>query len=119
MNVGEGEYAITIGPYGYFWFQVDKAEKKSRAEASGELPLIKTDISWERLLYNYNEVRLLERKILPPFMKKCRWFGGKAKAINKVALHKIIPLKVEGDSHFLCIIEVHYVQRLPVLYVLP
>ena len=119
MNVGEGEYSITIGPYGYFWFQVDKAEKRSKAEASGELPLIKTDISWERLLYNYNEVRLLERKILPPFMKKCRWFGGKAKAINKVALHKIIPLKVEGDSHFLCIIEVHYVQRLPELYFLP
>src|SRR5690606_5404049 len=83
LNVGEGEYSITIGPYGYFWLQVDKAEKKTKAQASGELPLVKTDISWERLLYNYNEVRDIERRILPPFMKKCRWFGGKAKAINK------------------------------------
>jgi maltose alpha-D-glucosyltransferase / alpha-amylase len=119
INIADGEYPITIGPYGYFWFQVDKAEKKSKTEASGELPLVKTDISWERLLYNYNEVRALERKIFPPFMKKCRWFGGKAKAISKVAIHKIIPLKVDGETHFLTIIEVHYVQRLPELYFLP
>ncbi|MBT1696831.1 maltose alpha-D-glucosyltransferase [Fulvivirgaceae bacterium PWU4] len=119
MNVGEGNYDITIGPYGYFWFQVDSAEKKEKSEASGELPLLRTDISWERLFDNYNEARHFERKILPPFMKKCRWFGGKAKVISKIAIHKVIPLKVEGDTHFLTIIEVHYVQRLPEFYFLP
>jgi maltose alpha-D-glucosyltransferase/alpha-amylase len=119
MNVGEGSYDITIGPYGYFWFQVDSADRKEKAEASGELPLLKTDISWERLFDNYNEARLFERKILPPFMKKCRWFGGKAKVISKIGIHKMIPLKVEGDTHFLSIIEVHYVQRLPEFYFLP
>jgi maltose alpha-D-glucosyltransferase/alpha-amylase len=119
MNVGDGDYPITIGPYGYFWFQADTPEKKEKADASGELPLIRTDISWERLLDNYNEVRNLERKILPPFMRKCRWFGGKAKVISKIAIHKTIPVKVEGDTHYLTIIEVHYVQRLPELYFLP
>jgi maltose alpha-D-glucosyltransferase / alpha-amylase len=119
MSVTEGDYPITIGPYGYFWFQVDKAEKKEKAEASGELPLVKTDISWERLFDNYNEVRFFERKVLPLFMKKCRWFAGKAKVISKIAVHKTIPWKVDGDTHFFTIIEVHYVQRLPELYFLP
>jgi maltose alpha-D-glucosyltransferase/alpha-amylase len=119
MNVEQGDYTITIGPYGYFWFQVDSEEKKEKTEASGELPLLKTDVSWERFFDNYNDVRLLERKLLPPFMKKCRWFGGKAKAISKMAIHKVIPLKVEGDTHFLIIIEVDYVQRLPEFYFLP
>lgn len=119
MSVTENDYPITIGPYGYFWFQVDKAEKKEKVEASGELPLLKTETSWERLFDNYNEVRFFERKILPLFMKKCRWFGGKAKVISKIGVHKTIPLKVEGDTHFLSIIEVHYVQRLPELYFLP
>jgi maltose alpha-D-glucosyltransferase/alpha-amylase len=118
-SVVDGDYPITIGPYGYFWFQVDKAENKEKAEASGELPLLKTDISWERLFDNYNEVRTFERKVLPLFMKKCRWFGGKAKVISKVAVHKVIPWKVDGDTHFLAIIEVDYVQRLPELYFLP
>jgi maltose alpha-D-glucosyltransferase / alpha-amylase len=119
MSVSDTDYPITIGPYGYFWFQVDKAENKDKTEASGELPLLRTDISWERLFDNYNEVRDFERKILPLFMKKCRWFGGKARAISKVSLHKFIPWKVDGDTHFLSIIEVHYVQRLPELYFLP
>jgi maltose alpha-D-glucosyltransferase / alpha-amylase len=119
MPVRDGNYDITIGPYGYFWFQVDTAEKKEKAEASGELPLLKTDVSWERLFDNYNEARLFERKMLPPFMKKCRWFGGKAKVISKMGIHKIIPLKVDGDTHFLMIVEVHYVQRLPEFYFLP
>jgi maltose alpha-D-glucosyltransferase / alpha-amylase len=39
--------------------------------------------------------------------------------MNKIALHKMIPLKVEGSTHYLTLIEVHYVQRLPELYFLP
>lgn len=119
MSVENGNYDITIGPYGYFWFQVDTADNKEKTEASGELPLIKTDVSWERFFDNYNETRILERKVLPPFMKKCRWFGGKAKVISKTGIHKTIPLKVDGDTHFLVIIEVHYVQALSEFYFLP
>ena len=119
MSVTDGEYPITIGPYGYFWFQADATEKKDASGTTNELFLYKSDLSWERLFANYNEVRVLERKILQPFMKKCRWFGGKARAISKMNIHKVIPLKVDKDTHFLCIIEVHYVQRLPELYFLP
>jgi maltose alpha-D-glucosyltransferase / alpha-amylase len=119
MNVGQGEYPITIGPYGYFWFQADKTEKKDVATTSTELFMYKTDISWERLFYNYNELRTIERKILQPFMKKCRWFGGKAKVISKMSIRKVIPLKIEGETYFFTIIEVDYVQRLPELYFLP
>jgi maltose alpha-D-glucosyltransferase/alpha-amylase len=118
-SVETAEYPITIGPYGYFWFQADDSDKKEAATGGNELQLFKTEISWERVFGNYNEVRVFERKILQPFMKKCRWFGGKAKIISKMGLHKVIPLKVEGETHFLTIIEVHYVQRLPDLYFLP
>lgn len=118
-SVEEGEYPITIGPYGYFWFQVDDTERKDQAQEGGELQLLKTDSSWEKLFNNYNEVRVLERKIFQPFMRKCRWFGGKAKVISKLAVHKAVPVKVDGEMHYLTIIEVHYVQRLPELYFLP
>lgn len=119
LNVGDGEYPITIGPYGYFWFQADVSEKKNVSNTSTELFLFETDISWEKLFNNYNEVRVLERKILQPFMKKCRWFGGKAKVISKMNIHKVIPVKVDGETHFMTIIQVDYVQRLPELYFLP
>ena len=119
MSVGDGDYPITIGPYGYFWFQVDDQEKKEQPGTHGELQLLKTDSSWEKVFNHYDEIRTFERKILPVFMKKCRWFGGKAKVISKMSVHKVVPLKVDGTMHFLSIIEVHYVQRLPELYFLP
>jgi maltose alpha-D-glucosyltransferase/alpha-amylase len=34
-------------------------------------------------------------------------------------MRKVIPVKVEGDTHFLVMVEVDYVQRLPELYFLP
>lgn len=119
VNVGEGQYPITIGPYGYFWFQIDKVERRDAKESNTELPVLKTDVSWEKLFNNYNEQRTFERKILPVFMKKCRWFGGKARVINKISIHKVIPLKIDGSVHYMTLIEVHYVQRLPELYFLP
>jgi maltose alpha-D-glucosyltransferase/alpha-amylase len=119
LSVTTGEYPITIGPYGYFWFQVDATEKKDIGKSGGELQLLKTEVSWEKIFNNYNEIREFERKILQPFMMKCRWFGGKARVISKISVHKVIPVKVEGDMHFLVIIEVHYVQKLPDLYFLP
>src|SRR6478609_1823861 len=119
LSVTDGEYPITIGPYGYFWFQVDASEKKETISTSGELPLFQSDLSWERTFSDYENVRFLERKVLQSFMRKCRWFGGKARPISKVTINKLTPLKADGEMHYLSVIEVHYVQRLPELYFLP
>jgi maltose alpha-D-glucosyltransferase/alpha-amylase len=118
-NIEEGEYYITVGPYGYFWFQVDIVEKKGKSESAGDLPVFESDISWERVFNNYDEVRDLERKVLPSFMKKCRWFGGKAKNVSKVNFHKVLPLKVGDDVHYLTIVETHYAHQLPEFYFIP
>lgn len=119
LNVGDGHYSLNVGPYGYYWLQLDTAERKERANDNEELLLFSTDQSWEKAFLNYNEKRQFERKILPVFMKKCRWFAGKAKAIARMGLHKMIPLKVGGNTHYLTLVEVHYVQRMPELYFLP
>lgn len=84
-----------------------------------ELPLLKTGVSWEMLFGNGDELRLLERDILPSFMRKCRWFGGKARVVSKACIYKAIPVRVGDDTHFLLVIEVHYLQRQPECYFLP
>jgi maltose alpha-D-glucosyltransferase / alpha-amylase len=119
MNVGAGQYSLTMGPYGYYWLQLDKADRKDHVETGSELPHFVADMSWEKVFNSYNEKRLFERKILPVFMKKCRWFGGKARVISKMGIEKMIPLKVEGKTHYLTLVEVHYVQRLPEIYFIP
>ncbi len=118
-SVATGEYPITIGPYGYYWFQLDVLEKERRSGTGSELPLFESALSWERSFQDYQNRRLLERKLLPPYLKKCRWFGGKARIINKITIDRLIPLKVEETVHYLLLIEVHYVQKLPEIYFLP
>ncbi len=118
LSVKETDYPITIGPYGYFWFEVDNSYQLELPEGP-EVHLFKAEVSWEKLFNNYNERRNFERKFLPVFMKKCRWFAGKAKVISKIGIHKVIPVKTDEQTYFMMIIEVHYVQRLPELYFLP
>ncbi|MGC4022869.1 MAG: maltose alpha-D-glucosyltransferase [Cyclobacteriaceae bacterium] len=113
------DYPITLGPYGYYWFQIDSSEKKDAGFSSSELPLFQSDLSWERTFSDYENIRFIERKVLQPFMRKCRWFGGKARAISKISIDKFIPLKTDEDTHYLMVVEVHYVQKLPELYFLP
>ena len=72
MSVSERDYSITIGPYGYFWFQADTSEVKDQPGAAGELQLLRTEISWEKIFNNYNERRIFERKVLQPFTPPCR-----------------------------------------------
>ena len=119
LSITGREYPITLGPYGYYWFQIDTSEKKETGFSSTELPLYQSDLSWERSFSNYENVRFIERKVLQPFMRKCRWFGGKTRVISKISIDKIIPLKTSEDMHYLLVVEVHYVQKLPELYFLP
>src|SRR5690606_4769656 len=118
-SVEENDYYVTLGPYGYFWFEVDTAEQNGKTEGGGELPLLKSELSWERIFSNYNLKRTIERKVLPFYVTKCRWYGGKAKTIGALRFDKIFPLKVLEETHYLCVVEVQYVQHLPEFYFIP
>lgn len=91
-----------------------------KVESNGnELLLFKSAVSWDKVFSGKAGVREFERKIFPSFMKKCRWFGGKAKPISKMNINKVIPLKVAKSMHFLVIVEVEYVQRRSEFYFIP
>ncbi len=84
-----------------------------------ELPLMATSSGWDRLFEGDGDVKVFERDILPVFIKKCRWFGGKAKVITDMKIQQHISLDVEGETHYLLILEVYYQQRTTEYYFLP
>ena len=117
-RVSNRDYPITIGPYGYFWFYVEEKTAGIEEETEG-LKLVKAEASWERFFTNFRDTNILEKQVLPGFLKKTRWFGGKAKGISKVKLDQCLPLKVGNQAVYLLILEVSYIQRLPEYYFLP
>ncbi len=116
--VSKSEYPITIGPYGYFWFYVEEKVAETEEETEG-LKLIKAEVSWERFFSNFRDTNILEKQVLPAFLKKTRWFGGKAKGISKIKVEQFIPLKIENQTVYFLILEVSYIQRLPEYYFMP
>src|SRR5258708_2654143 len=93
LSITGRDYPITLGPYGYYWFQIDTSEKKEAGFSSTELPLYQSDLSWERSFSNYENARFIERKVLQPFMRKCRWFGDR-KSTRLNSSHQIISYAV-------------------------
>jgi maltose alpha-D-glucosyltransferase/alpha-amylase len=83
-----------------------------------ELPLIQL-AKWKDML-QAEVLERLESDLLPSYLMKMRWFGGKGKGLDKVSIisHASIPL---GDNPpcFLLLLETSYQNDLPEMYQLP
>ena len=112
-------YPVTIGPFGYFWLAVERKEIAFQREDSTDLDLLQVEPSWEKLFNDYTELKRLENQILPSYLQKCRWFGGKEYGIAKVAINWHLPLKVDNDTAYLVVLQVDYINHMPELYFLP
>jgi len=124
-RIGELPYFLTLGPYSFYWFQLQKAPARiaarvvpePRQEVALPEPLM-VGPAWETLLEGNVRI-LLERDCLLPFMIRQRWFGGKAR--NPRAVHLVDwALLVRGpEPAFLTLAEVTYADGSQELYSVP
>src|SRR4030095_14244779 len=61
--------------------------------------------------------KLLESEILPRWLPSRRWFGGKARKIERVSLENMLLLA--GTSSSVAMIAVHYPGHAPDRYIVP
>ncbi len=83
--IGKGPYRLTLGPYGFFWLELHGESKQMDLSGSemDSSPLVAD--SWERLLDGAGRYRL-ESVLLPEYLSKQRWFGGKARRIRSTRI---------------------------------
>jgi maltose alpha-D-glucosyltransferase/alpha-amylase len=114
--IGKQPYRLTLGPYGFFWLELH-GESKQLEAAGGQLdssPLVAD--SWERLLDGAGRYRL-ESLLLPEYLSKQRWFGGKARRIRST---RIADWTALPDSNaVLALVEVQYEKGEQDTYFLP
>lgn len=79
-------------------------------------------LDWEDLSRDTEAIELLEKKILPEYLKSCRWFGGKARRLAGISVDHILSLSSSGSSkpifHFL-ILKAKYRSGKSEEYLLP
>jgi maltose alpha-D-glucosyltransferase/alpha-amylase len=105
-RIRKAPYALTLAPYGYFWFELQTPAApalKAEEETSPEPTVPCT--SWAELLEATSRVPL--ESALPPFLVRQRWFGGKARTIDRVGIRDAAV--VPGLDAALLIVDVRYV----------
>jgi maltose alpha-D-glucosyltransferase/alpha-amylase len=116
--IGDLPYFITLGPHSFYWFKLELAQAPAtRAPDESALPLLEVSGSWEQILAGGAKAGL--EKILPAYLKSCRWFGGKARQIRLVSLSEPVPILLDARSVFYTVIEVNYRDGEPESYLLP
>ena len=118
-EIQDGNYNVTLGPYGYYWFSLEKSEAKDNDQAKDTIPEFEAGTSWDKVFKEFAQKSNFERKILPKYVMRTRWFGGKAKTISNISIDVQIPIKVKSEQFFILILKVSYLQSVPEYYNLP
>jgi maltose alpha-D-glucosyltransferase/alpha-amylase len=118
-SIGELPYFLTLGPHAFYWFKLEPPHPAEiTAPASTvELPRLEVAASWEAALQGRSRVAL--ERLLPDYLQKCRWFGGKAKQVRAVKIVEAVRMPYDSAAVYLLFAEVQYAGGLPETYLLP
>jgi maltose alpha-D-glucosyltransferase/alpha-amylase len=75
--------------------------------------------SWKQVFEDEEWKMTLLNDILPSYLKKCRWFGGKAKKIKQLLVQNLLVFPVGDTQTYFLILEAVYVGAYSENYFLP
>ncbi|MES2704889.1 MAG: maltose alpha-D-glucosyltransferase [Bacteroidota bacterium] len=108
-------YFFTLSQYECQWFVLQKATADVQSEPSDYVAEIE---QWDDMLSNV-VAEELAASVLPAYLMKQRWFGGKARSVQTIRISDIAEIPLEKLSAMLLLIEVIYKSGLPDTYQLP
>ncbi|QHT68878.1 maltose alpha-D-glucosyltransferase [Rhodocytophaga rosea] len=116
-NIKEEPYLFTMGPHAYYWFLLKNENAQIAQAADDRQPIVSLN-TWDSLFENM-PLQRLEGKIIPEYIKTCRWFGGKARVLQRVKVVDNVEIPFGKDRAALLVIEVNYNEGMPELYQIP
>jgi len=111
-------YILTLGFNDYYWFLLRKKIDVIYMEDKGKLPKIKLKKTFKELMEGTCKDDL-KNKILPDYLKECRWFASKAKHIRDIKILEDIPLMSNNNLFNLLILKIYYTEGPIENYLLP
>jgi maltose alpha-D-glucosyltransferase/alpha-amylase len=107
-------YRLTLGPYGFLWLELHPRLESAEALAAAEQqPLLAED--WEAVLEGFGRSQL--ETLLPEYLPKQRWFGGKSRQIRA---SRIVDWgELAGSAGVVVMVEVQYSNGEPDTYLVP
>jgi maltose alpha-D-glucosyltransferase / alpha-amylase len=116
--IGTTPYFLSLGPYASYWFILQAPEPVIMwtevtpgvlEELEATLPVLVLSGRWDSL-FAPGVRHHLETDLLPAYLSRQRWFGGKARTIERVRLLDYGGLQAAVPPIYLVLIEVAYTQ---------
>jgi maltose alpha-D-glucosyltransferase/alpha-amylase len=113
--IGEEPYFLTLGPFSFLWFQIVERETlaigpsddQGSASLAEEAPSLSLPGGWETLMEGPTRAAL-ERRVLPKFLARQRWFGAKSRTLETVSIRDWVVLVDRPLPVFLVFIRAYY-----------
>jgi maltose alpha-D-glucosyltransferase/alpha-amylase len=117
-RIGTTPYSITLGQHAFYWFLLPAAQAVTR-EATQEwrAPMVALRGGWQELVTGVEQERL--EAVLPAYLRRRRWFRGKAREIVTATIGRSVPVPVGEREVRLAIVDVSYLDGDAEQYVLP
>ena len=74
---------------------------------------------WKGFAKDKKALTFLEQEVLYAYMRKCRWFAGKARMIKFLKIQQLLNLPIDGSLGYLIIVHVGYTYGDEEKYALP
>jgi maltose alpha-D-glucosyltransferase/alpha-amylase len=115
--IGKQPYRLTLSPYGFLWLELHRQPQQGAAVSQFAPPMVAE--SWESLLERTGRYQL--ESMLPEYLRKQDWFGGKARRIRTTRIADWVALQDSSpDSKAaLILVEAQYDTGEPETYFLP
>ncbi len=119
LKIGKKPYLFTLGPYGYYWFNIEKEKENADFSSENNRIEISIDVAWEDYFEVYTSRRKFIKEVLPKYLKTCRWYGSKSKKIVSIEIENFPKLNTGQRLCYLLNIDIRYTDGLPETYFLP
>ncbi len=116
-SIKEDPYLFTLSSHAYYWFLLEKAAEITPLAIEDAAPALEL-AQWEDVASGRN-LRVLEDSVFRAYMPQCRWFGGKARTIQRMRVVETVEIPSVPQSSYLIVVEVSYTEGLPEMYQLP
>ncbi len=120
-TIRESMYRLTFGSHDYYVFALTKPQS-SVPESKQTTPEIRLKKRFQDMLSGKAKEQL-ELQVLPQYLRKCRWFGGKGRVLERLRIRDVVELEGSNPTNnnysSFMIIDVYYSEGLPEAYLLP
>ncbi len=117
--VGEKPYMLTMGPHSTYWFSLEepKPAEIQPTPLEAQIPVYTVPGALEDLFRTQN--RSLLADMIPQYLIRCRWFGGKARQVKSAMVTEAIPFPYDASLAYFVMVKIGYLEGEPETYVLP